>query len=276
MLAILLCSLQNFQPKRRMKFAAIYNVWFDSIELLHYSIKSIKDHVDHIIIVWQNTSNFGENMNTYDSVLLTIANLSQSKDFNNDKFHIVNIEPDLSLPPYQLGPVNEKNKRNKGLEVAKLLNCTHFLFMDSDELYADFGKAKQQFIDSGAKGSVCKMWTYFKKPTLRFENHEGYFVPFIHELRPDTIAGVREYPFYVDPTRRINETNVVEIEEKMYHFSYVRKDIEMKLRNSSARDNIAKGTVLYDYNNPDVGAGFYVRDFQMKLVEDENLFGIQI
>jgi len=42
-----------------MKLAAIYNVW-DGVELLHGSIECIKDHVNQIIIVWQNVSNIGE------------------------------------------------------------------------------------------------------------------------------------------------------------------------------------------------------------------------
>ena len=42
-----------------MKLAAIYNV-FDAEELLPYSIKSIRDVVDKVIVVYQKTSNMGE------------------------------------------------------------------------------------------------------------------------------------------------------------------------------------------------------------------------
>ncbi|MFW8746205.1 hypothetical protein, partial [Mesorhizobium japonicum] len=80
---------------------------------------------------------------------------------------------------------------------------------DCDEYYENFGEAKQKFIDSGAKGSVCKILTYFKKPTLRLENEDNYYVPFIHELNENTTVGNYGYPFYADPTRKINESNVV-------------------------------------------------------------------
>ena len=41
------------------KLVAIYNV-FDGEELLPYSVKEIRPHVDAIICVYQNTSNRGE------------------------------------------------------------------------------------------------------------------------------------------------------------------------------------------------------------------------
>ena len=256
-----------------MRLAAIFNVWFDSIELLKGSLHCIKNHVDVIIIVYQDTSNFGEYYNVFPELE------KATEDVDSIKIVYHHYIPDTKMG----GAFNEKQKRQLGITMARGFDCTHFLHMDCDEYYTDFGKAKQQFIDSGAKGSVCKLWTYFKKPTLRFENHEGYFVPFIHELKPASSVGAKHYPFYVDPTRRIstpflvyNETNIVEIEEKMHHFSYVRKDITIKLRNSSARDNIAKGAVLDYYNDPELGAGSYVKDFDMKLVEVENLFGIDI
>jgi hypothetical protein len=62
----------------------------------------------------------------------------------------------------------------------------------------------------------------------------------------------------------------------MHHFSYVRKNIERKINNSSARANILKSKLLEDYNNPEVGPGFYVQDFKQRLIEVPNYFNINI
>lgn len=249
-----------------MNLAAIYNIFKDSVELLPYSLNCLKGHVDQVIIVYQNVSNYGEDAGEYELF---------SEDFIKNIFPgIIQVQytPDLS----QNGAFNETKKRNIGLGIAKEQGCSHFLHMDSDEIYEDFGKAKQQFINSGSGGSVCQMWTYFKKPTLRFKNLDNYFVPFIHKLEPDTFCGMQKYPWYVDPTRRVNQKDVVLIEEKMHHFSWVRKDIMMKVRNSSARGNIANSNRLADYNNPLIGEGFYSKDYDQKLIDVPNIFNIEI
>lgn len=251
-----------------MRLAAIYNVFSDSIEILPYSLNCLKGFVEEIIIVHQDISNFGEKgvpIEKYSDYF--IKNM-----FPGTNFTYVKYSPNVSYG----GMTNEARKRNLGIDCAKALGCTHFLSMDSDELYEDFGQAKKQYIDSGAKGSVVQMYTYFKKPTLRFANVDSYFAPFIHELKPDTVVGNGRYPFYCDPTRKPNEQNVALIKEKLHHFSYVRKDINLKIRNSSARANIEKSTILKDYNNPEVGEGFYVEAFRQKLISVPNIFNIEI
>lgn len=242
-----------------MKLAAIYNVW-DGEEHLTGSINCIKDRVDAIIIVFQNISNFGE-------LHFPLGNLKlpEAKYF----FH--------EYKPTQInGAFNEKRKRNIGLEIAKQNGFTHFIHLDCDEYYKDFGKAKEAYINSGRDGSACKIYTYFKLATLRFETEDGYFVPFIHKLKPDSCAGSSEYPYYVDPTRRINEKNVALLDIHMHHFSWVRKNIERKVRNSSAKFNLERGTMLKDYNNPSVCHGFYVKDYDKKLIEVNNYFNITL
>lgn len=249
-----------------MKLAAIYNVW-DGDELLSGSIDRIKDHVDLVVIVWQSVSNFGEYYNPVESVVNASLKLGL-------KCEVFKFEP-----YFKDGLGNEKFKRDLGLDIARSNGCTHFLFMDCDEYYSDFGAAKQQYVESGAEGSVCKMFTYFKKPTLRLEKEDNYFVPFIHRLQSYTMAGTgSDYPFYVDPTRKVKCIGpVVEITERMHHFSYVRRDIERKCRNSSARENIAKSQLLNDYFSPSLGVGYVLKDFQnQRLIEVPNLFNIEV
>jgi hypothetical protein len=146
--------------------------------------------------------------------------------------------------------------------------------MDVDEFYEDFGHAKKLFLDSGHKGSVCRLQTYFKKPTFRFDTPEDYFVPFIHELNEDTKSGSSTYRFYVDPTRTVNETDVVELPIFMHHFSWCRKDIERKARNSSAGIQIKKGKILDDYNSPDLGEGYFLTNWSRRIKIVPDMFGL--
>lgn len=243
-----------------MKLAAIYNVW-DGVELLRGSMETMRCKVDVFIIVFQNISNFGE----YYSPLTDI-----DLDGINQEVILKFYSPDTSLG----GGINETNKRNIGIRAAREAGCTHFMLCDCDEYFQDFAGGVEQYLASGKEGSACKILTYFKKPTLRFENFDNYYVPFIHQLKEDTTSGHSRYPLYVDPTRRINCKDVAVIEEPMHHFSYIRKNILRKVRNSSAKHNIEKSQLIVDYNDPTCGPGFYVQDFNQKLIEVDNIFNI--
>lgn len=243
-----------------MKLAAIYNVW-DGDEFLLQSMRSVKEGVDLFIIIYQNVSNFGEHYSPEENIHKICE---EFKNVATQKYF-----------PKQLGGFNnEINKRNLGLSLAKEFGCTHFLHMDCDEFYKDFSAAKQNFIDSGANGSVCKLFTYFRWPTLRFETEDGYYVPFIHKLDAETFAGANKYSFHVDPTRKINQENVILLPNFMHHFSWIRIDINRKIRNSSAKNNLARGTMLESYNDSRLGAGFYVKDYDKKLIEVEDFFAL--
>lgn len=242
---------------------AIYNI-FDGIEMLPYSLESIHRNIDHVIIIFQQKSNFGEFKDTRSELYDVI------KNYPSDFISVYEYEPNISLG----GTANETMKRNSGLKLARKKKFTHFFFVDCDEAYANFAKAKLQYIESCAEGSVCEMYTYFKRPTWRLQYIDNYYVPFIHQLHPHTVAGARNYKFYCDPTRSVNCESVTLIKERMHHFSWVRRDIEMKARNSSARDNIAASHLMNDYNALDVGPGYYVTDYRQELIEVENIFNI--
>lgn len=241
------------------KLATIYNV-FDGVELLIPSMNSVKSRTDLFIIVWQRISNFGEDIG-FDLP-------DHIKGFPDNTIFVEYTPPNLSGAP------NESAKRNIGIERAKTEGCTHFLLMDCDEFYRTFDYAVDEYLQSGADGSVAKIITYFQKPTLRLKQFDNYYVPFIHRLNENTKTGAKTYPFYVDPTRRINTANVILITDSMHHFSYVRKDINIKIRNSSARKNIMKSKLLDDYLNPKVGPGYFVQDFHQTLIEVEDYFNL--
>ncbi len=243
------------------KIIAIYNS-FDGEELLEGSIKCIREHVDFVLVVSQKISNYGEK---YD------GGYNLSKSLNTIDL-VIEYTPNLKLN----GAANETIKRNVGIEYAKHHGFEYFILLDNDEYYQDFGKMKQDFLSSSADGSVCRLWTFYKEPTLRLEEQENYFVPFIHKLHSKTKTGNNIYPKYVDPTRRINTSDVIVMQDPMFHYSYVRKSIIRKLSNSSASPNISKNikTILEDYNN--ACEGYFVKDFNQKLIKVDNIFGIEL
>jgi len=149
-------------------------------------------------------------------------------------------EPDLASSRH----TNEIRKRQLGIDIARDLGCTHFLHLDCDEYYNpdEFRRGKTVLQGAQADGSVCRLWSYFRYPHLRVDKPEGYWVPFIHKLKVDTVCGCnRRYPFYVDPTRNVMPVrNVHEFSMNtlmMHHLSWVRRDIRLKFRNSTANLN---------------------------------------
>lgn len=251
-----------------MKLAAIYNVW-DGVELLSGSMRCVKDHVDVFIIVWQDVSNYGEEYNP-------MADIDLSEFDNVEMVHFV---PFTKCKPAD----NEKLKRSTGLELAKQLGCTHFLHMDCDEYYEDFGAAKEEYIRSGCVGSVCEMWTYFQSPEWRLKKPDNYFVPFIHRIDRTTGVGFGKYPYYVDPTRAVmpsindgyKQSDIALLKTKMHHFSWVRKNIERKVRNSTARKNIEASQLLKDYRST-LHDGYFLQDYGQEVVKVVDLFDISI
>ena len=249
-----------------MKLAVIINVWYDSIEHLKHSIQLIIDHVDVIIIMDQTISNRFESISkadlkTFESELNIVIQSCRGKRVIS-KCYV----PKQSKPMH-----NEIDKRSEGLEIAKRENCTHFFHMDSDEYWPDFSKAKEQFIKSGAAGSVCLILTYFKRPTLRLKERDGYHVPFIHRLTNQTHHSMK-YPYWVDPTRRVNESNIIELDIDMHHMSWIRNNIMLKIRNSSAPFDL-NGEHIQDYNR-DLKGGDFIKCYSQELIEVDDQFNI--
>lgn len=231
-----------------MKLAAIYNVW-DGEEHLLGSIKCLTGHVDLFIIVFQRISNFGEVHDPLGNYMK--QTISDCIPIQHD-LHFVEFHPEIK-PTSGTGFSNEAAKRNLGIREARGFGATHFMFMDCDEYYFDFPRAKNIYIESGSAGSVCYILTYFRNPTLRHQGRDNYYVPFIHRLKYNTVTGVPNYPFYVDPTRRINESDVALLDVDMHHYSWVRKDIMRKVRNSSAKKHIERSNHIELYHTATEG-----------------------
>jgi hypothetical protein len=239
------------------KLAGIWNVW-DGDEHLRRSIEQIKEHLDFVIVVYQNISNIGEK---YFPEL--------PHDLIDMSFHY---QPNL----LDSAQNNEENKRNIGLSLARQMNCTHFIHLDCDEMYfnEDFKLAKEECYKNNLDASFCSLKTYYKYPTKQLFPEEPYFVPFIHKIYPHTkMCFDKRYPAFVDPTRRTNTyINHKYIDWlKMHHYSFVRKDIERKMRNSSSSSAFSNNSVTWEEFDK-TGKMIHFKDFIT--IDVENYFNL--
>lgn len=246
-----------------MKLAAIYIAWSDCTDLLWKSVKNTLPAVDRIYVVWSNRSNRGETI-PFHILSLDVVPLQ--------------IEPFLHYGPQQ----NETMKRNAGIDQARKDGFTHFLMMDSDEFYLrqDILRDRDRMDREDINGLVCGLRVYIKEPTLWCEDHT--LVPFITKLTPDvSIGDHRHFPFaydklgncHIDPTRRPSHVSKIGwTDTVMHHFSYVRKDMDLKIRNSTANLGRSRDVIFKDL----AGAkpGYKSLLYHRELQETEDIFGI--
>jgi len=250
--------------------AAIYSV-FDGVELLPYSVANMRPLVEGIIIVHQLMSNIGEPA----PPLPDLENVD-----------VIIYTPNLSLSAGE----NERLKRDYGLQYAKHRGFTHFLDIDCDEFYIqdEFLKEKERVLKGNLNGLVCRSKVYFASPTLTIGT-DVTLVTFLCKIC-DTKHGIsREMPFAwtdmdgvpftpkkrirIDPTRQLNIRHGIEWSNIfMHHYSWIRKDYGMKIRNSSARINIERSTVLQDLLS--AKDGHYCEFYGKHLTSCPNVFGL--
>ena len=216
-----------------MKLSVSYN-FFNGEEHLEKSISSIRNVVEHISIVFQKTSNSGEEMST--SAFETIARIRDQKLV--ESFH--EYEPDLSTSRGN----NEINKRKIGLAIAKKERCTHFFTMDADEFYREkeILAAKDFIIKNNITSSSVNTFFHLKRPIWRAKDITN--CAFISKVNWFTKIANIPYPVeMIDSTRKIRvfplrhhhfNENVV----AMYHMNFIRRDIDNKLRNSTTTDRL--------------------------------------
>ena len=249
--------------------AAVYNV-FDGLELLPYSVSNISPCVDGIIFVYQDVSNTGDRANVGEDV----AFISSS---TRNKCYSVKYTPDLGKLPSD----NERMKREIGRATAKKLGFTHFLDIDCDEFYIreEFNALKDKIYKENLNGAVVKSKVYFKSPTLTI-GEDITLVPFIHKVDCRHEFN-RKYPFAFDKTIRIDPTRQLSYKDSvimddiyMHHYSWVRKDYKSKIRNSSARVNIERSTILNDLVQ--AKDGYFCEFYNKYLTSCPNVFGLPI
>jgi hypothetical protein len=235
-------------PMGTMKLAAIFNVWADW-DLMKYSIRSIQDLVDDVIIVASDNSNYRE----FYPIPYPFKDDVLTFQLWGDSMEVFRVDV-INSNPMQ----SETHKRNFGLDKAREKDCTHFIMMDADEFYdpEQFLKEKQRFIDNpNLQGLVCASQVYVKSPSLTV-GLDTTRVPFIHKITPTLKHEFnRSYPFAwegkairIDPTRSLNINSGVEWSNiVMDHYSWVRKDIHRKIRNSTAKANIERTNIAKNF-----------------------------
>jgi hypothetical protein len=254
-----------------MRLTSIINVWADCVELLPFCIKNHLQFCDGVIVVWSQYSNHG---NKNDAVLEYI--LANGHD---QRVQFVQCEPWKGVTPLN----SETRKRNHGIATAREKGFTHFIISDADEFYMSgyMNDEKKRFDNPNLNGLVHDVKVFIKNPTLWARDHT--LVCGIHKLNKDTCCGnFKDYPFaydskgqaHIDPSRRLSFTSGIEISLPMYHMSYVRKNIDLKIDNSSA--NLKRSRqVIYDELR-DAKPGYVSRLYHQPLQECPNYFDIAI
>lgn len=252
-----------------MKLVSIINAWHDALELLPSCIDNHLSFCDDVIVIWSSKSNHGKSDG---GAMLEF--ISTYKKYV--KFH--QVEPDPRYKPL----VNETRKRNYGIELAKKLGYSHFLLADQDEFYyaPAMNSEKERFDNPNLNGLVHKLKVYIKSPTLWCEDHT--LCCGIHKLTKDVYAGnFKDYPFaydaagqaHIDPSRRLSFTSGIEMSQVyMNHFSYCRKNINLKIENSSANLRRSKEVIYEELRMAKPGHVSLL--YHKPLKETENIFNL--
>lgn len=219
----------NFFSKKKTKLGVNF-ILFDGEELLEHAIKPIRDQADFISVVYQTESYHGRTCSP--ELEATLFQLKSSGLIDE----ICHFKPNTIIP----GQYNELKQRNIGLELSRKKNCTHHISMDCDEIYIEeeFKRAKEQMISGGYDATFCELKYYYKSSKYEMvELPESILVSLFIKINKNTKFNTKlEYPFFVEPTRRV-ELGKYKVYAKdevlMHHLSYVRKNIRLKLENSA-------------------------------------------
>lgn len=247
-----------------MNLAAIFCIWGDANGMIDKSIDNILPCVDGCIVIFSNTSNFGD----------TRPVIIKSRD----GVTLYRVEPLHDLRPHE----NETRKRNYGLDIAREYGYTHFIMLDFDEFYhqSELLSDKERVEREDLNGLVHPLKVLFKEPTLWCEDHT--LCAGIQKITPDLKLGsFKHYPFaydshgnaHIDPTRRPSHRDKVAMSDHyMIHASWIRSDFDVKINNSAARENLKKSTIYADLAA--AAPGVYNNFYRQTLQECPNYFNL--
>lgn len=223
-----------------MKLSCSYN-FFNGEEHLISSLKSVRNNVDYITLVYQTISNRG---NPISEAALDAITTARNEKLLDDVYQY---GPDLN----RTATHNETEKRRIGLELAKTNKCTHFFTMDADEFYYEheLSDAKKYIIKNNLLRTFCYSFMHLTSP--RFRCLDTTKVCFIHAINAGSRVG--KYPC---PVPDIDSTRIIHTPQgviarllakkhhlfspgqvAMYHMNFVRADkLQSKLSNTSTED----------------------------------------
>lgn len=141
---------------------------------------------------------------------------------------------------------NELQKRELGRQACLRAGCTHFMSMDTDEFYLEdqLRRAMEEVERGQWDATACRMRILFKEAVYEYwPPDEMNAVPLICRCRPESPLRLAEpYPVLLDPTRRVaNAPRFALLPRElveMYHMSFVRRHMALKLQNTSNRANL--------------------------------------
>lgn len=255
-----------------MNLVSIINAWSDTVELLPACIDNHLQFCDHVMVVASSMSNRGQS----NSVMAEfIRNYKRNPRVSFEQF-----EPFLKYKPV----INETAKRNLGIIKARERDFTHFIICDADEFYdaAEMNAEKYRFHKKSLNGLVHPLKVYIKTPTLYTEDHT--LVCGIHKLTKEVSCGnFKYYPFaydnngqaHIDPSRRMSFTTGIEMSSVyMHHYSYVRRNIDLKIENSTAKLTNSRQVIHEELNN--AAPGYISKLYHRPLKSCPNYFNIVI
>lgn len=250
------------QMRKKTKWGVSYCV-FDGEELLESSIRSIRDSVDYINIVYSSTSY------SYNHINQNIEQVVSSLKEKGLVDEIIEYKPNKK---YNLQK-NEITKRNIGLKYAKKAGVNYFMTMDTDEFYIkeELDKAQEFIIENNITHSFCPIINYGLTPFQRSKEIAQYSVPFFFKVtKRNFLKNEKKQRICIsDPTRNSSYflfaryfylNNIA-----MHHMSYIRKDLIKKLESSTA--NYKEETIRNILKNLNDNNNFF---------ETENIFNITI
>lgn len=253
-----------------MKLGVCYMV-FDGEELLRSAILSIREQVDFVSVTWQKMSYHG---NQNDADLEPLLNqLKADKLLDQAIF----FEPNLQESPKE----NELKLRNIGLQASRDAGCTHHISFDVDEFVIpeQLKFAKETFGDNDC--SMIENVYYYKHPTWQIQpNIKNNLVSFIHPVTTE-YSMIKQYSHRIEVTRRLTpyaKCRVYRPDEcVIHHMTYVRKNMEKKLRNSMTGKIYDIDKFVDDFNRYELGAKLIVApDFLTKrTILVDNIFNIE-
>ena len=265
-----------------MKLGISYNI-FDGEEMLPFAIKNLRPFADFIVVVYQTTSNYGNE----NKKLFPVLQKLKDEGLINKLYHYTPellYNEDNSLN-WLSGTQNEIKKREIGLKICRANGCDTYMTLDCDELYdpEQFKFAMQDFEQGNYDTSFTLLLTYYKLPTMEIRPYEKWYQPLFYKIKKDTKFQMQDnYVVHIDRTKMVKagHTRIYKRDEiEQYHYAYVRHNLISKIKNSSAQSNKESQKQIlnhYDQWKGKEDGALFIGNQKFNLVEVENKFNIEI
>ena len=213
---------------KKLKWGISYSV-FDGEELLEDSLKSVRNNADYINVVYQMKSWYGDDCSQ--NLLSTLEDL-KNKGLIDE---LIEYKPNYKKNAGK----QEVEKRNLGLKYAKKAHCDFFMTMDCDEFYFEneMKNCKIFIVNHNITNSFCKQIMYLN-PSQQIINMQLCYIALWSKINIfSKLKRLKDFIILVDPTRRVsrifNFKPYVFYNINMHHYSYIRKNLSKKCKNSS-------------------------------------------